>query len=165
MHRWTVSFVLAIGLTAACHAAEAPRVVGWIERVKIGPSGVVLEAKLDTGADTSSLHVSNLSWLKRSDGDRVQFDVVSEDGRIVRFERKVIRVARVRSATGGAQSRPTIVLGVCLGEVYRETDVNLTDRTGFRQPFLVGRNFLAANFSVDSSRQHTVEPDCEVQQR
>jgi len=37
-----------------------PTVVGWIESVKLGGEGLVLPAKLDTGADTSSLHVSDI---------------------------------------------------------------------------------------------------------
>lgn len=165
MRTGAAAVVCAACLAQGAGAAETPRVVGWIERIMIGPPGVVLEAKLDTGADTSSLHVSNLRWVSDGAGDRVAFDVSGEDGRTVRLVRRVERVAHVKSATGGAQRRPVIVLGVCLDTTYREVEVNLTDRTGFRQSFLVGRNFLARHFSVDASRQHTVEPDCEVPQQ
>jgi hypothetical protein len=69
-------------------------------------------------------------------------------------------VARVKKAAGGVQDRPIVMLGVCLGNTYRVTEVNLTDRTGFKLPFLVGRSFLAERFAVDSSRTDTVEPSC-----
>lgn len=165
---WTRYGAAAV-FCAACSfqgagAAGTPRVVGWIERVMIGPPGIVLEAKLDTGADTSSLHVLNLKWVSDGAGHQVAFDVSGEDGRTVRLVRKVERIAHVKSALG-SQRRPTIVLGVCLSTTYREVEVNLTDRAGFKQPFLVGRNFLAHHFSVDASRQHTVEPDCEALQQ
>ncbi|MBI2293303.1 MAG: ATP-dependent zinc protease, partial [Betaproteobacteria bacterium] len=70
------------------------------------------------------------------------------------------RMARVKKAAGGVQNRPTVLLGVCLGNTYRVTEVNLTDRTGFKLPFLVGRSFLANRFAVDSSRTDTLEPAC-----
>ncbi len=141
-------------------AAVQPAVVGWIEPVRLGSEGLVLPAKLDTGADVSSLHVADIQWIRRPDGDWVAFDVTGNDNRTVRLERKVQRVARVKKASGGVQERPTVLLGVCLGDTYRVTEVNLTDRTGLKLPFLVGRSFLADRFAVDSSRTDTVEPAC-----
>lgn len=141
-------------------AAVQPAVVGWIEPVKLGSEGLLLPAKLDTGADTSSLHVADIQWTRRTDGDWVAFDVTGKDNRTVRLERKVQRVVRVKKASGGVQERPAVLLGVCLGDTYRVTEVNLTDRTGMKLPFLVGRNFLANRFAVDSSRMDTIEPDC-----
>jgi hypothetical protein len=140
--------------------AAQPMVVGWVESVRLGSEGLLVPAKLDTGADTSSLHVSDIKWIRRVDGDWVAFDVPGENDRTVRLERKVQRVARVKKAAGGVQERPTVLLGVCLGGTYRVTEVNLTDRTGFNFPFLVGRNFLAERFAVDSSRTDTTEPNC-----
>jgi len=137
-----------------------PTVVGWIESVTLGSEGLVLPAKLDTGADTSSLHVSNVRWTRRESSEWVTFDVVGRDNRKVRLERKVERVARVKKAAGGVQDRPTVLLGVCLGNTYRVTEVNLTDRTGFKLPLLVGRSFLTDRFAVDSSRTDTLEPAC-----
>lgn len=141
-------------------AAVQPVVVGWIEPVKLGSEGLLLPAKLDTGADTSSLHVADIQWIRREDGDWVAFKVSGKDNRTVRLERKVQRVARVKKASGGVQERPTVLLGVCLGDTYRVTEVNLTDRTGMKMPFLVGRSFLAEGFVVDSSRTDTVAPAC-----
>jgi hypothetical protein len=90
----------------------------------------------------------------------VAFDIAGEDNRKVRLERKVVRIARVKKAAGGVQERPTVRLGVCLGDTYRVTEVNLADRSGFKLPFLVGRSFLAERFAIDSSRTYTVEPVC-----
>lgn len=151
--------VAAFAWSSLATAAQ-PIIVGWLEPVKLGSEGLLIPAKLDTGADISSLGVTDVVWTHRADGDWVAFDVVGKDDRRVRLERKVERVARVKKAAGGVQSRPTVMLGVCLGDTYRVTEVNLTDRTGFNLPFLVGRNFLAERFAVDSSRTGTVEPNC-----
>jgi hypothetical protein len=152
--------IFAVLAGPSVSAMADPKVVGWIEPVKIGNEGLVVPAKLDTGADNSSLGVSSITWLRRSDGDWVAFEVAGQDNRTIRLERKVQRVARVKKASGGVQERPVVMLGVCLGNTYRVTEVNLTDRTGFKLPFLVGRNFLAERFAVDSSRTETVEPAC-----
>ena len=148
-------------LGAATPVTAETRVVGWVERVALGEEGLILTAKLDTGADTSSLHAPEVRWFTR-DGHRwVAFDVTGEDGRKVRFERKVIRIAEIkRRGAGEPFRRPTVLMGVCVGKVYRVTEVNLADRTRFKQPFLIGRKFLANQFAVDSARTHTVEPGC-----
>ena len=59
-----LAFAFALG-----SAGAEPTVVGWIEPVKLGAEGVIVPAKLDTGADVSSLHVSQVTWLKRPDGE------------------------------------------------------------------------------------------------
>ena len=153
-------YLVALFAWAAAPAAAQPIVVGWLEPVKLGSEGLLVPAKLDTGADTSSLHVSEIEWIRRTDGDWVAFDVVGKDGRKIRLERKVERVARVKKASGGVQDRPVVRLGMCLGQTYRVTEVNLTDRSGFKLPLLVGRSFLAERFAVDSSRTDTIEPSC-----
>ncbi|OGA45230.1 MAG: hypothetical protein A3F74_26690 [Betaproteobacteria bacterium RIFCSPLOWO2_12_FULL_62_58] len=152
--------LLAAFACSAIPAAAEPTVVGWIEPVKLGNEGLVVPAKLDTGADNSSLGVSDLTWIRRADGDWVAFEVKGKDNRKARLERKVERVARVKKAAGGVQDRPVVLLGVCLGDTYRVAEVNLTDRTGFNLPFLVGRSFLAEGFAVDPSRTDTTEPAC-----
>jgi hypothetical protein len=160
MRRWLNSLLLAGLAYSFIPAIAQPTVVGWLEPAQVGNERLVIAAKLDTGADTSSLHVSDMSLIRREDGEWVTFSVTGSDNRKVRLERKVERVARVKKAAGGVQERPTVLLGVCVGTTYRVTEVNLTDRTGLSLPLLVGRNFLADRFAVDSSRTNTLEPTC-----
>lgn len=154
---------LALGAMpgAATTVTGETRVAGWIERVRLGEEGIVLSAKLDTGADNSSLHATDVRWFTRDGGHWVAFEVAGEDGRKVRFERKVTRITEIKRRGGMKPiERPTVLMGVCLGSVYRIAEVNLADRSRFKQPFLVGRSFLANQFVVDSARTNTVEPDC-----
>ena len=152
---------LSAMLGAAAPVTAELRVAGWIERIALGEEGLILSAKLDTGADTSSLHAPEVHWFTRDGAHWVAFEVEGQGGRKVRFERKVVRVAQIKRRRGEPPlDRPTVLMGVCLGHVYRVTEVNLADRSRFKQPFLVGRNFLAHHFAVDPARTHTVEPDC-----
>ena len=143
-------------------AAAETQIVGWIERVRLGDEGVVLTAKLDTGADTSSLHAVDVRWFRRDGVQWIAFEAKGADGRQVTFERKVIRIAEIkRRAAGKPLERPTVLMGVCIGRIYRVTEVNLADRTRFNQPMLIGRKFLENGFAVASDRVNTVEPECQ----
>lgn len=158
--RWT-GLVAGITLGAGVPAAAETQIVGWIERVRLGDEGIVLIAKLDTGADFSSLHAVDVRWFMRDGAQWVAFEVKGADGRQATFERKVIRIAEIKRRAGGKPlERPTVLLGICLGRVYRVTEVNLADRTRFNQPMLIGRKFLESGFAVASDRVNTVEPAC-----
>ena len=148
--------------TCSAHAArpEAVPVAGWLELARLSPGEIVLEAKLDSGARTSSLHAVNLQHYEHDGKAWVSFDVVGADGRSARIERPVVRTARVKSALGSDEARPTITLGVCVGPVYRVTEISLVDREGLPQPLLIGRRFLRGRLLVDVGRRHLLRPDC-----
>jgi len=59
------------------------------------------------------------------------------------------------------QERPVITIGVCLGNLFQETEVTLFDRTGFNFALLLGRRFLAGKVLVDSSRKRLLSSNCE----
>lgn len=155
----------ALGLACAgAGAAAGPETLahaGWLERARLTPGEVVLEAKLDTGAMTSSLDAVEVRQFERDGRRWVAFTVVGTDGRRVRLERPLVRLARIRSALGVDEARPTVTLGICIGPVYRVTEVNLARRAHLDVPLLIGRRFLEGRFVVDSGRRHLHEPDCE----
>ena len=159
------AYLTLILLVSTALAAEVPQpiavpVAGWLERAQILPEDIVLEAKLDTGSRTSSLHAVNLRQFRRDGKDWVAFDVTGDDRRSVRIERPVVRIVRIKSALGADDGRPTIKLGICIGSVYRTTEVNLVDRSSLTRPLLIGRRFLGSRLRVDVSRHHLLEPIC-----
>ncbi|MBI4206165.1 MAG: ATP-dependent zinc protease [Betaproteobacteria bacterium] len=155
---------LVLLLSAACAAYAAPPdaapVAGWLERARLSPGDIVLEAKLDSGARTSSLHAVNLRQFERDGKEWVAFDVAGDNGRSVHIERPLVRIARIKSALGTDEARPTVTLGVCIGTVYRVTEVNLVDRDGLSKPLLIGRRFLKGRLLVDLNRRYLLEPTC-----
>ncbi|MEW6533450.1 MAG: RimK/LysX family protein [Thermodesulfobacteriota bacterium] len=150
--------LLTIGVSSA--EAEGRTVVGLVEEVKITPGGLTLEAKLDTGADHSSLHAVNISRFRRGSERWVRFDVVNTEGDRVTLERELARVSRIKSPDDRPQKRPTVMLGVCLGNVYKEIEVNLVDRSRFRNKMLIGRSFMKDKLLVDPSKKFTLKPTC-----
>ena len=62
--------------------------------------------------------------------------------------------------------RVVVLMGICLGNTYRETEVNLIDRSGLNYPMLIGRRYLAGNnFIVDSGLAYSVKPECNEAQK
>ena len=151
---------LFLFLTAQWALCREKVIIGWLERVSIEGDQLVLHAKIDTGADSCSLHVTDIDTYKKIGKRWVRFRLMNRNGESVFMERKVSRVARIKSTETESQRRYFVEMGICLGSVYKNVHVNLVDRSGFKFRMLVGRNFLQDNFLVDPSLQYTREPSC-----
>ncbi len=152
-----LAIVMTVGSVAAS-GIGTKSVMGWRERARLVPENLVVEAKLDTGADSSSLNVPELTVFTR-DGDRwVRFSVTSSEGTRKTFERKVVRVAKIKRHFGERQERPVVLMRLCVGSYCGETEVNLVDRSRFKCQLLIGRSFMGGAILVDSSVEHSIEP-------
>jgi hypothetical protein len=149
--------VLVIGVFSV--AMEKP-VVGWVERVRIYPGDFEIHAKIDTGAKTSSLNAPNLKIFSRDGVEWASFEVTNRAGRTQKFEEKIFRVSKIRRHGGRFQRRPVVMLGVCVGSVFQETQVNLIDRKNFNYQMLIGRRFMKGNVVVDPGRTFIARPKC-----
>ncbi|MEZ5331767.1 MAG: RimK/LysX family protein [Thermoanaerobaculia bacterium] len=154
--------VAAVGARAVPAATEGARqIAGWIEEAQL-PLQLVLEAKMDTGADTTSLDIIKMRRYRRDGKPWVSFwvDDPNDDNRRIRFERRVLRYSRIKRHSGERDSRPVVGIDICLGTVTRRVEVNLVDRSEFDYPLLVGRNFMAGEILVDPEAEHLLELDC-----
>lgn len=156
------SFILFAVLTTVGAAMAADlgnkHLVGWRERVRLLPEDLVLEGKLDTGADTSSLNVPHYTLLEKEGQQWVRFSVTNDEGKHRTFERRVVRVAKIKRHFGERQERPVVMMRFCVGAYCGDTEVNLVDRTRFKCQLLVGRRFMANALVVDSALEHSIEP-------
>lgn len=141
----------ALLLSLAANAEVAERVVGVSETVLLSDLDLTLPAKLDTGAVTSSLSAQNIETFQRGDEDWVRFELAVDgehDGRAL--EKAVVRTVNIRrraeDVTDGDKyaSRPVVEMELCLGEESRVVEVNLTDRSAFDYPLLIGTSALKA---------------------
>lgn len=153
--------LLFLALLPTTTMAQERKPFGWVEKVRITPGNILVHAKLDTGADTSSLDASDIIEFTKDKEDWVRFSLTNRYGDKVLIERPIRRIAMVKRHRGKHQKRKVIRIGVCLGNKYMETDVSLIDRTNFDYQMLIGRNFLAGNVLVDSAVTHTSLPSCE----
>jgi len=145
----------------ACAGEPSRRVAGFIEKVVVGSPGAAFEAKLDTGADLSSIDATEIKQTSRRGQTWVGFTVVRVDGRQVKLSGRLVRYATIKRA-GSTTERPVVLLDICLGSVLRTVEVSLADRRGLDYDVLVGRNFMNGYFMVDPARVHVLTPSCPV---
>ena len=141
--------------------AHAQRqVIGWLEMVAVNNSRHPVEAKIDTGADNSSLNAVNQKIFERDDQPWVKFNLVTRSGKIIDFEKPIIKKTRIKMKDGKTQMRNVIEIDVCIGTVKKKIQVNLVDRSHFKYQMLIGRSFLINDFLVDSAETFTMKPAC-----
>lgn len=132
-------------------------IVGAVEyaTLELEPSALALEARIDTGADTTSVHAENIRLIEKEGKRYVQFTLLNDKGEEMPQELRLRRRVLIKQQVGEPERRYVVRMWVNLGGVRSRIDVNLSDRQDFEYPLLVGRNFLVDNFIVDVARHHT----------
>jgi hypothetical protein len=145
-------------LRAADSSDNAARVIGAREWVKVEPSDFVFEARIDTGAETSSIHAEDIRLLEKDGKRYVQFSLQDpETGATIDVEQRLHRRILVKqNVEDSADRRYVVRMWLTLGDTRSWVDVSLTDRKEFDFPLLIGRNMLVDSFIVDVSKRHTL---------
>jgi len=131
-------------------------VVGWREWIGLPALGIArLQAKVDTGARTSSLHAEDVHVFRQDGRERVRF-VVHPRRRTTRIAVSCVADLQdrriVRSSTGHEEERYVIRTLLAWGGRVAPIEVNLTSRHGMGYRMLVGRQALAGRCLVDAGR-------------
>lgn len=157
-----VAVVLSISTAVAAEDEEVniQQIYSWKENVLVYPSGMKFKAKLDSGAKTSSINAIEIEEFERNDDDWVRFIIKNDEDEKKTIEREVVRVVRIKEHEGSSQERPVVKMGICLGSMYKEVEVNLVDRSNFTTGMLIGRSFMENDVLIDPSSTFTHTPDC-----
>ncbi len=132
-------------------------VIGAVEFASIEPGDVRMEARIDTGAESTSMHAENIALLERDGKRYVRFDIIDPDtGEVIPMEQRFKRRVLIKQTSGDDERRYVVRMWVTLGDIRARIDVNLSDREGFEYPLLIGRNFLLDNVVVDVSQHHVL---------
>jgi hypothetical protein len=140
-------------LVSATAEASDEIVAGYIARATLDGYGVDLKAKLDTGADSSSINAAALQFFRRDGRRWARFDIVGINGTSVTIEETVTRTVRIKRSGSKSNVRPVIRLKVCVAGKTAETDFTLADRSQLNYQVLIGRRFLKDRILVDSGRE------------
>ncbi len=164
------SILALLSLLALPVMAAEPTLYGRYEYIQLPEIGQTFKAKMDTGALTASLSAKDIELFKRNGEDWVRFRLGTADADGKVYEHKVARISKIKTRTeededgeaSDASKRPVVELEMCLGNVKRSVEVNLTNRSGFNYPLLIGakalREFGAA---VNPARRYTADqPHC-----
>lgn len=128
--------------------------VGEVEWVTVAPEAIRQKARIDTGAQTTSIGVIKQQRFER-DGDAwVAFTIRNrESGEEVDMKRPLKRTARIKRHNAESVERYVVILDLQLGDLNIPTEVTLADREQFEFPVLIGRNFLDGIAVVDVSKK------------
>jgi hypothetical protein len=137
---------------------KKPLVIGWREWVHMPDLGVLeIKAKVDTGADNSSLHAFNIERFTRDDQDWVRFDLHTKQRSkkpTLRCEALVVKEQRVKNPGGRAEVRPVIQTKLVVAGREIEALVNLTTRDEMSFRMLLGRRTVRGQFVINPGRSY-----------
>ena len=139
---------------------HAKTIIGWTEKVQIADTNFFLGAKIDTGADTTSIHAKILAQYNVDNEKWIKFQLDNGEGDNIVFEKKILKYAKIKRKIEGRIERPVILMPICLGSVVRNIEVNLSNRSNFEYPMLIGKNMLRKKFLVDVALKNTIAPNC-----
>jgi hypothetical protein len=138
--------------------------LGWKEDAQLPDWGIErLRVKLDTGAKTSAIHVSDCVEIGTHDHDGHRFPVVRlhvplsrlRPERVAVVEAPVFGYRSVRDTGANAELRPLVRTRLVCGHIDREIDITVTDRSGMIFRMILGREALAGHAAVDPSQTYT----------
>ncbi|AUI88628.1 ribosomal protein S6 modification protein [Vibrio azureus] len=133
-------------------------IIGNAEAIGLPDLGISqLEARIDTGAQTSSLHVDNLYCFERDGQSFVEFDLhpdVYHLEHTVRCEAPLKANRKVKSSNGTFEHRCLITTTLRMGDTDWPIDITLTNREEMTYMMLLGRQGMADKVLVDPSQSH-----------
>ncbi len=132
-------------------------VIGQIEKVVVMPAGFVLNARIDTGATTSSIGVVDLEEYERDGKPWMKFNIIDpKTGKKHAFNVKQERGVRIKRHGVENVRRLVVKLRVILGKIDKVREFTLADRSNFENPVLIGRNFIMDTAVVDVRLKNSV---------
>ena len=129
-----------------------PRLIGRREYVDFPLLAIShAEAKIDTGAYTSSIHCRHIEQINKDGKEVLEFKLMDDTiHRVEEYTQKFIK-----NSFGEKEERFIIKTLVHIGRKKIRTTVSLSDRGSMRYPVLIGRRLLKGKFIVDVSLVYT----------
>lgn len=163
--KYTIICLLLLALSFPAQAAQSKKIYGLYERVMLPVvSQSPIEAKLDTGAQTSSLGADNIELFEKDGKTWVRFTPQLQGAK--RMELPLARNSRIKrraDGSGATQSieRPVVVMEICFDGQRHSIEVNLADRSRFSFPLLLGsRAMVTFGAVIDPALEYTFSAGC-----
>lgn len=139
-------------------------VLGEVEKVTIDAIKQSFDARVDTGAATSSLNAVDIEEFERNGKNWVRFHLSDGEKALDDsnwIEAPILRFVKIRQSTNSeVERRAVIELWVKLGKIHEKAQFTLADRSQMSHPVLLGREFIRDIAVVDVSKKyiHTETP-------
>jgi hypothetical protein len=137
---------------------QYPQIIGRIDTISLPEFGLdELDCKVDTGANTSSLHCSDIRLIEL-DGKRIlEFQVLdAKRSQYIKQKNRVetFSTRKVKSSFGQSEERYSIETTLLLFGREWAIEFTLSDRVDMKFPVLLGRRFLRKKFIVDVTKKN-----------
>ena len=136
-------------------SSNSLKILGRIEQVSFPDWDLIgLDAKIDTGAYTSSLHCHH---IEKTDKEHIRFNLLDPSHEIYNeklFELPIHKEKTVKSSNGMTEQRFVVKTSIQLMGQFLDIELSLTDRSEMNYPVLLGRKFLKNRFLVDVSGKY-----------
>lgn len=154
--------IILLSLISACNEPNpvAPIIAGYVEHVCIANGAFSIQAKLDTGANSSSINAARSQQFDRDGQQWVRINLTNRLSESLQIEAPVKKTIRIRRAGTQKERRLVIDLQLSIGGYSAVTEVSLANRTGQSYQLLIGRKFLADKVLVRSSDKFLLQNRC-----
>jgi hypothetical protein len=130
------------------------RLIGRREFVDIPALNIKnLEAKIDTGAFTSSVHCENIIVTYEDMKHVLYVSMGGEGDAVYRFEE--FGQKKIKNSFGEMEERYVVKTVVHVGKKKIRSTISLSNRDNMRYPVLIGRRLIKGKFLIDVSNIHT----------
>ncbi len=131
-------------------------IIGRKDRVDFPELGLYdIDAKIDTGAYTSSIHCQDIEVTDKYGETKVRFNLLDPSHSLYNNKEFLLPVyakKEIKNSFGQIEERHIIKTRVLLfGELF-DIELSLTDRSKMEYPVLLGRQLLHNCFIVDVSQ-------------
>jgi len=134
--------------------------IGRLEKIHFPDWSITnLDAKIDTGAYTSSLHCHHVKEFSQNGERWIQFNVLDPEHpeyESILYKSKVHDIRKVKSSNAITEERYIIKQKALFFDELRTIELSLTDRSAMKYPILLGRKFLS-KYIIDISRKYLTE--------
>lgn len=132
------------------------KLIGRREFVDFPLLGVYkVEAKIDTGAYTSSIHCSEIYIKTENNKSVLYFVVFSQDQNQKMQGLEDFSLKKIKNSFGEMEERYIIKTLIKIGSKKIKSTVSLSDRANMRYPVLIGRKLIKGKFIIDVNQIHT----------
>ncbi|PJG58895.1 ATP-dependent Zn protease [Aeromonas cavernicola] len=138
------------------HTIDGKLLVGEAEWLWVDAASDAFQARVDTGATTSSISAQEITIFERNGKNWVRFFLSHQDlDDKIQIEAPLVRHVRVRQASADdLDRRPVVRLAVRIGDMTEKAEFTLKDRSDMTFPVLLGREFLKDIAVVDVAREY-----------
>ena len=138
------------------HTVDGKLLVGEAEWIWVDAANDAFQARVDTGATTSSISAQEITIFERNGKNWVRFFLSHQEmDDKIQIEAPLVRHVRVRQASADdLDRRPVVRLAVRIGDMTEKAEFTLKDRSDMTFPVLLGREFLKDIAVVDVAREY-----------